>query len=87
MAHSLGLDVVCHIAKMAEPEDLVRMGAMSKWIRKSLRDDVLDLQKERSSLIKYALRASYGVEDPRDAKARFEAFTVSQLRTFRMSDT
>lgn len=81
MTSSLGLDVVCHIAKMAEPEDLVRIGAVSKWIHKSLRDCVHDVQKERSSLIKYALRASYGVEDPRDAKERLESLTVSQLRT------
>ncbi len=81
MAASLGLDVVCHIAKMAEPEDLVRIGAASKWIREALRDHLYDLQKERSSLIKYALRASYGVEDPRDAKARLESLSVSQLRS------
>jgi hypothetical protein len=85
MASSLGLDVMYHIAMMAEPDDLVRMGAVSKWMHESLRGDVHDVKKERSALIKYALRASYGVEDPRDAKARFEAFSVSQLRAFRMS--
>lgn len=80
MASSLGLDVVCHIAKMAEPEDVVRIGAAAKWVRESLRDYLCDLQKERSSLIRYALRASYGEEDPRDAKERLMCLSVSQLR-------
>lgn len=86
---TLGIDIICCIAKMASPDDIVRIGAMSKWARDSLHSDIRDVQRERSCLIKQALRSAYhqqggeeGMDGVFEMQQKLQTMGVSQLRAF-----
>lgn len=81
MERDLPFDVVCRVAQWGDPEVLVRIATTSMVTYHMLKESVKELQRERVSLIKLALRASYPMqENPREMKRVLDCMSLSQLR-------